>query len=407
MLRVLSAPVLYALELTPACNNRCSGCLNVFGPAAHTQRDATAPPLVSEQWTTLLDILAPHVQRLKLTGGEPTLHPQFAEILQRVEQLGLESVVFTNGRWADPGSLLDLFAGARRLQGILVSLHGAHPASHDAFTGIDGSFAETAGNIKRAAGRHIPVTISTVLTSWNRDEIELLVELAECLGAPQIVFNRYLGSTASPAMLDADALVTVTQRISYLQRQGRPVKFGNCIPQCFIPNSSSGCLAGVAYCAIDPWGNLRPCTHSPLVAGNLMQQPLTEVWFSSAMTAFRASIPPDCHRCTAFRSCHGGCKALGTIDPLVRPGAARLSTTAAPVCLHPELHPVGRFTVRHEEWGLVLLCDNQVVPLHAAASPMLARLDGRSSLADIERHFGAPGLALIGRLYQKGMVAFM
>ncbi len=407
MLRVLSAPVLYALELTPACNNRCNGCLNVFTPKARAQEGNTVHPLGLTEWSSLLDRLAPHAQRFKLTGGEPTLHPQFAEILKRIDQLGVEFVVFTNGRWVDPPGLLDLLAEARWLRGILVSLHGAHSRSHDVFTGVEGSFKETVGNIERVTRRLIPVTISSVLTRHNLDEIEALTELAARLGAQHVVFNRYFGPATSPNMPDSDDLATAIKRIGDIRRQGHPVKFGNCIPQCFAPNDSSGCLAGVAYCAIDPWGNMRPCTHSSLVAGNLLRQKLEEVWLSSVMSTFRESIPPGCHRCEAFSTCHGGCKALGSADPFADLNKATSSLSQTKLSFHPALRPISLFTVRSEEWGLVLLRGNRVIPLSPAASPLLAMFDGKTSLADIEMRFGAQGLSLIGSLYQKGIISLV
>lgn len=405
MLRVLSAPVLYALELTPACNNRCSGCLNVFVPKARSRKDGGGPPLTFAGWSSLLQKLTPHAQRFKLTGGEPTLHPQFAEILQLIDRSGVEFVIFTNGRWRDPAGLLELLAGARWLKGILISLHGAHPRSHEAFTGVVGSFQETIDNIERATGRGISVTISTVLTRHNLAEIEALAELVTRLGAHHIVFNRYLGPITASDMPDSDDLAEAVRRIDELRRRGHPVKFGNCVPQCFVANDSSGCLAGVAYCAIDPWGNMRPCTHSSLIAGNVLTQALEEVWSSPVMTTFRESIPPACHHCSAFSTCHGGCRAMGESDPLISSRRVMPITSPPPLSLHPELHPMGEFKVRHEDWGLALLRGNRVVPLNSAASPLLEMLDGRTTLADIETAFGSQGLSLVGYLYQKGMVS--
>jgi molybdenum cofactor biosynthesis enzyme MoaA len=48
----------------------------------------------------VLDRLAPHAQRLKLTGGEPALPPDFPAIVEYLDVLGVEFVVFTNGLFA-------------------------------------------------------------------------------------------------------------------------------------------------------------------------------------------------------------------------------------------------------------------------------------------------------------------
>ncbi|HIP95650.1 MAG TPA: radical SAM protein [Anaerolineae bacterium] len=367
-------------------------------------------PLGFAEWRSVLDKLVPHAQRFKLTGGEPTLHLEFQSIVEYIDVLGVEFVVFTNGRWPDSASLLDTLANTRWLVGFLVSLHGAHAGSHEAFTGVPGSFEETLENTRRALGRGITVTVSTVLTRHNLDEVAAIAELAERLGAHHVVFNRFLGAdTDGIAPLSPD-LAQAVRDIAALRRQGCAVRFGNCIPQCFIPNDSSGCLAGVAYCAVDPWGNVRPCTHSSLIAGNLLEQSLEEVWFSSAMEDFRGAISPLCHRCQAFVICHGGCKALAMeqgleVDPLARPADGAAVSAPQPFSFHPDHRPLGRFVVRKEERGLVLLRGNQVLLVRNEAAPLLAMLDGRTSLLEIQQRFGSSSLSLIGTLYRRGLIS--
>jgi radical SAM protein with 4Fe4S-binding SPASM domain len=414
MLHVLSTPVLYAWELTPACNNRCVGCPNVFPRDRQTQVDgesAPEPPRFAD-WRAVLDRLAPHAQRLKLTGGEPTLHPDFQSIVEYLDVVGVEFVVFTNGRWLEPTALLDVLAGSRRLVGLLVSLHGAQAQSHESFTGVPGSFEETVENIRLAVAQGITVAISLVLTCHNVDHTADIVELSEQLGAHHVVFNRYLGPAIDGITPSPTDLARAARDIGALRCQGRAVKFGNCIPQCFIPNDSYGCLAGVAYCAVDPWGNVRPCTHSSLIAGNLLEQPVEEIWFSSTMQRFRDAVPPQCHQCSAFAVCHGGCKALAMDlgvekDPLATDPLPASDRPPSPIHLHPDMRPVSRFVVRPEEWGLVLLRGNTVFPVRREAAPILEALDGQSTLEEIGQIFGPPALSLVGSLYQRGLITLV
>ncbi len=71
-----SWPAIYALELTATCNNHCQGCSNIYAT------DRALPPMSASTWEAWLATFAPEAVRIRLTGGEPTLHPEFFRILQ-------------------------------------------------------------------------------------------------------------------------------------------------------------------------------------------------------------------------------------------------------------------------------------------------------------------------------------
>jgi len=294
----------YFIELTAACNNACPGCGNVYAD------DRSAPPLTAREWCTVLDRIAPTAAQLEITGGEPTLHPQFEEIIEHVGTLSIPFILFTNGRWREPERLLDFLAGLSHLDGLLISLHGGRAASHEAFTGVAGSFAETVKNIRRAVEAGLRVTTSTVLTRHSCPEVTAIIALGEELGVEGAAFQRYIGAPLPELEAGWDELRGAVGTIEEVRSSnGRRVRFGTPIPHCFVPNHSTGCYAGVAQATIDPWGNLRPCNHVSLVCGNLLNQSLDEVWASAEMQRFRDAIPEPCYACAAFDVCHGGCRA--------------------------------------------------------------------------------------------------
>ena len=406
MIHVLSTPVIYSLEITPVCNNRCRGCSNIFAEAreAHT----VPPPLGAAEWSVILERIAPHAEQLKLTGGEPTLHPEFETIVRRASDLGLNFSLFTNARWLDPERLIRFLLEIPQCVGLLISLHGPSAPIHESFTGIVGSFAETVTNIKLATSAGLLVATSTVITRQNHDQIAAIAALADDLGADHAVISRYLGAPLPDLEPSADELLSAVHAIEELRRTGAQVRYGDCVPQCFVENSSTGCLAGVAYCAIDPWGNLRPCNHSPTVAGSLLEQPVEPLWHSAAMERWRGLIPVTCHTCAEFSRCHGGCRALVELrpeqrDPLV---GAPLTQVHPPkqIRLHKGLRPVRQHRIRQEDFGYVLMRGNRVVPISVEDKPILDACDGRATLHQIEQSFGQRGLGLVAALYQKGLL---
>jgi radical SAM protein with 4Fe4S-binding SPASM domain len=315
-------PVFCYVELTPACNNRCLACGNVFA------KDRTSLPLSSKEWEVILTKLRPHIHRLKLTGGEPTLHPEFDAIIRIIQKLDIPFALFTNARWDTAERLCALLRNVPQCKGLLVSLHGATTASHDTFTNVPGSFYETYGNIKQAIAAGLSVTTSTVITRHNWYEVDAIVALSRESGAHYAVFNRYLGPPLLEIEPSKEQLQHAVQVVDYFSQwptnsQQSIVKFGNCIPQCFYPSSSTGCSAGIAYCTIDPWGRMRPCNHSPLIVGDLLSDSLEECWHSAEMQCWRALVPEQCQSCAEFARCHGGCRAIAQQrglerDPLIQ-----------------------------------------------------------------------------------------
>jgi radical SAM protein with 4Fe4S-binding SPASM domain len=403
MILTLSSPVFAFVELESRCNNRCPGCGNVFA-------SDRVPPLVSGQWHIIFSKLKPHISRLKITGGEPTLHPEFEEIIGLIHRLDIPFSLFTNARWSCPERLLAFLTGIPEFTGFLISLHGAAAASHEAFTGVPKSFAETVANIRRAVAAGLSVTTSTVVTKHNYSEVGQIVALSKELGAHHAVFNRYLGQRLPDIEPTNGELKEAIQAIERLHAAGHPAKFGNCIPQCFYPSSSSGCLAGVAYCTVDPWGNVRPCNHASLICGNLLEQSIEEIWNSEAMKHWRGLIPTECETCLEFPRCHGGCRAVAMElgiekDPLiVKPVLEKLDEPLEELTLYEGAYPIGKFDIRSEEFGYVLIYSNRVVPVSHQAKVILDSLDGQTTLRQIEETYGRPGLSFVGSLYQQGLV---
>ncbi len=446
----LSLPVAYYLELTPVCDNRCPGCGNVYANA----RNRTAVSLDGTEWRNLIARLAPHAHQFKLTGGEPTLHPDFAQIVRTVEDNGIPFTLFTNGRWSDPTNLLRLLRDTDTCEGLLVSLHGPDAATHEAFSGVPGSFDETVANVRRAADAGLDVATSIVINRYNWDRIAETLDLALSLGANHVVCNRYIsqdtptvssqkvgecsrGFHTSPGQRAMESAATLqpprnTEKIPFtddvspsqaqlraaiatiesLRAAGRPIRFGNCIPQCFEASSSRGCTAGSTFATIDPWGRMRPCNHAPLVAGDLRTQPVQDVWQGEAMSHWRSLVPAGCTTCSVFSTCHGGCRAQAllagcTQDPLIRIPLAEQPSVPAPELLYAGLRPTGKFARRVAGSVDVLISKGQVVSVPADCKPLVSQLDGSLTLGQIERRYGHAAVNWVGALHQERMVAWV
>ncbi len=400
---VLSFPIHYFLELTSQCNNSCVGCGNVLNNKKNHS-------LSADQWLKIFNKISSHAVHLRLSGGEPTLHPEFKYLIDLIDKIGIPFTLFTNARWHDSERIINFLHNITENKGLLVSIHGSTSDIHEAFTCVNGSFAETIQNIKRAVDAGINVATSTIITRSNYRLVTDIIALTAELGVGRAFFARYLPVQNEIIAPTDDQLKEAIHAIEIHRKNGARAEFSVCIPRCFTPSSSEGCLAGVTYCVIDPWGNVRPCTHTPLICGNLLKQSIEEIWHGPEMQSWRDMIPAQCHSCLEFPKCHGGCRAAAMIeglekDPLMgKPILEKPQKPPEELILHEEAYPVSHFTVRSESFGYVLIRGNHVTPVAHQAKPILDALNGCLSLRQIREHFGQEALDFVGSLYQKGLV---
>ena len=88
------------LIITNICNRNCSYC---FAKEKLAEDGDSGQAFISlENVEYCLDFLEKSaIREFKILGGEPSIHPQFCEIVQRGLDRDFKIVVFTNGMWPD------------------------------------------------------------------------------------------------------------------------------------------------------------------------------------------------------------------------------------------------------------------------------------------------------------------
>lgn len=401
-LLIPATPTTYTLELTSRCNSACVGCGNVF--------KRTLGDMAFERWRYLLAKLKPHIVSLRVTGGEPTLHPQFPALIRLIDGLGVPVVLFSNGLWPAPKKTLRLLLDCANLDGVLISLHGRDAATHQAFAGVN-SFDRVTATIRGAAQAGLAINTNTVLTRYNYQDIPAIATLSRDLGARFAAFSRYYGPPTPVTELSEGEFRLAAAAVHDLGQQGLRVQFNNCVPVCFDGQPTKSCPAGITHCTIAPLGQVRPCTHAPHILGNLFSQSITNIWRSQSASQWRALIPPACKTCAEFLRCRGACKAMACHlqrdkDPLIRRPLQHPLPMTKPsqIQLYADARPEPNFTLRKEVFGYLLINRNQIIPVKTEAKPLLDTLDGTTTLRQLQHDFGQPGLAFVAYLFNKGLV---
>jgi MoaA/NifB/PqqE/SkfB family radical SAM enzyme len=163
-------PLTGMLELTRRCSFRCPHCY--AGPA-----HSAAGELDTAAWKRLLDeAAAAGCLELVLTGGEPLLRADFAELYVHARRKGLEVTVFTNASLVD-GKAADLFREWPPFS-VEVSVYGLSEPTARVVTGVAGACEAQWNGVRRLKEAGVPVTLKVLAIRPIRHEIEAIEERA-------------------------------------------------------------------------------------------------------------------------------------------------------------------------------------------------------------------------------------
>ncbi len=142
------------VRLTRRCNNRCLFCHDALS------HDGTVVP-TERVYPDIRSGRDRGATRLVLSGGEPTIHPQFIEAIAYGREAGYRWVqAISNGRMFayDRFTARAVEAG---LDEATLSVHGHTAELHDALVGAPGAFAQTLRGLRslQRAGRVVSVDI--------------------------------------------------------------------------------------------------------------------------------------------------------------------------------------------------------------------------------------------------------
>ena len=171
------------IELTNRCNLSCGHCFN--------ERHAATGDLPLEILEKVLrEGKGCDIEQVSFTGGEPTIHRQFKEIIQLVADAGYQFSFVSNG--VSFRRIYRLLLKYRRsFVGVTFSLDGAREETHDRLRG-KGSYRRVMRAASICVVKELPFSLNMVLTAQNRNEIGEMVALAECLGSGGVRFGHLM-----------------------------------------------------------------------------------------------------------------------------------------------------------------------------------------------------------------------
>ncbi|WP_419595040.1 radical SAM protein [Thiolapillus sp.] len=315
---------LIAVNLTRRCNLTCAHCYM----DAETRHSGGKDELNTEEVRKLLTDIASRSNEtmVVLTGGEPLLRRDLADLVRHGNSLGLTMVIGTNGVLLTEQRVQSLkSAGA---MGMGISLDSLDPASHDSFRGCSGNWEKTLAGMDHCRRHDLPFQVHFSVTERNAHEVQSMIDFATASGAHvlNVFFLVCTGRGESMSDISPARYEQVLRQLVEAQENSRDLIIrARCAPHykriAYEHNPESpltraqgyeggGCLAGIHYCRVTPEGAVTACPYIPDEEGSIREQGFWEIWDEAP--SFERLRNPElrgkCGKCEYQKLC-GGCRA--------------------------------------------------------------------------------------------------
>jgi len=299
------------LEITGQCNLQCKHCYGAFTPGL-------GDTLETGRIMSALDqVKALQCYDIRLTGGEPFLHPGIWDILeQAVKRHHFYITITTNGTLITPQV-------ARRLKeigkmSVHISIDGHTPEINDPFRGLGGAFERAVAAVTYLKEERLDVRINHAVHQGSKNFVDQMWALADKLGVPILMGQVYRMGRCAETAGDIhigpaefyEAILSVQHRYN---KSGGHGSDDGCSRD-FIRR----CDGGWNKIAIRPNGDVTPCITYPhiprFVMGNIRDASIEEIFYGFDREAMlgnnNALSIAGCEHCPDISTCKSGCLAI-------------------------------------------------------------------------------------------------
>lgn len=298
------------LHLTNKCNLCCPHCYMASGAAYD---DELSTKEIKELCTNFHNIGGTHVS---LTGGEPTVRPDFEEILKHISCLGMKASIFSNGILWNEKKVQRI--SLCNIEGVQISVDGYDEQSNSIVRG-PGAFERALKAIDLFISHHIYVKVAVtapykMLKEHHSEYVTFFKGLIEKYGhnALEINFSYFIMPGRE---LDADAIEETKDEYYRLVDQVVVSIYGDVSEDSFVSNIIDGVYDSCGYGGLNVManGDFYFCDRIPDVekVGNIRSMSFSEIYRLMKIAEEMGKIDyfSPCNGCELKYICGGGCRA--------------------------------------------------------------------------------------------------
>jgi pyrroloquinoline quinone biosynthesis protein E len=311
----LEAPLGLLAELTHRCPLQCPYCSNPLS------LERVNGELSTEAWCDVLAQAAElGVLQLHLSGGEPTVRRDLAQIVAQAARVGLYTNLITAGVLLTRQRLEDLVANG--LEHVQISIQDSNPGNADRIAQYSGGHAKKLDVARWAKALKLPLTLNAPIHRQNIDSLPAIIELALRLGAQrlEVAHVQYYGwalKNRQALMPTRTQVLTSAELVAEARSRLKGVLVIDFVVPDYYARRPKPCMGGWGrgIITITPSGKVLPCHAAQTIDGlcfeNVRERSLREIWRDSqAFAAFRGTawMREPCRSCEFRELDWGGCR---------------------------------------------------------------------------------------------------
>jgi radical SAM protein with 4Fe4S-binding SPASM domain len=318
-------------NLTRRCNLACQHCY------MDAEKEASEELSLEEGIHLVDDLAALKIPILIFTGGEPLLSRNFFAYAFHAREIGLRTVISTNGTLITP-EVARLMAEAK-IRYVGVSMDSITPQRHDSFRGVAGAWDRALQGMRNARDAGLKTGLRITLTRDNWQDVPALLNLALDEGIPRFCLYHLVPTGRGAGIAERD--VTPEQRRSVIrllaeaavELKDRNIEIlttdspmdGAYLLELLkgdprqeqvrkLLTNAGGCSTGVKVANINHKGDVHPCHFMPhVVVGNVRERSFRDIWIDNpsaellALREIKSNLKGACGKCDYLDLC-GGCR---------------------------------------------------------------------------------------------------
>jgi len=253
-----------------------------------------------EVFNKILDKIAPYLIYLTLYfQGEPLLNPGFTEMVQMARKRRIFVATSTNGHYLNDRNVDGIIKSG--LNHLIISMDGTDQQTYEKYR-VKGELQTLTDGIrrlveaKRALNSDLPVIeLQFLVMRHNEHQIPQMREFAKQAGVDKLSFK-----TAQVYNFDTESTIIPTLKSKSRYRQTSDGKW------VMAKKIRNRCHRIWSSLVITWDGRVVPCCYDKDAdhqAGNLLDEPLSEIWKNQHYTAFRKQVLKNRSETEICRNC--------------------------------------------------------------------------------------------------------